>query len=76
MSMVLVIAGSKQEYSEFLHMMGLPAWQCKYVDQFSVMMMHMRASVYIVGTARERADFPAIEGLFILGHHTVLDMNE
>lgn len=72
--MILIIAGNYQEAKDFVDMMGFVFWV--NVDHYRAMLRHRCCSVYIVGTGAERADFPAIEGLFLMGGHTVMDMNE
>lgn len=74
MGTILIVGGHKQESYEFACMMGFPKYI--HVYHYRDMLKYRRASVYVVGTGAEREDFPAIEGLFLIGGHTVMDMNE
>lgn len=74
---VLIIAGSREEAQEFaVAIMGWGTNQWVYIDSYMKIHQYRNSSVYLVGTARERSDFPAIEGLFLMNKHEVLDTNE
>lgn len=74
---VLVLAGTKEQALEFAEgIMGWKAHEWQYVSGYITVNGKKNASLYIVGTARERPDFGAIEGLFLMNNIQVLDTNE
>lgn len=74
---VLIVAGNPDEAFIFARdMLGLKQGEWKYVSHFREVSMVRRASVYIVGTGKDRPDFPSIEGLFYMFNHSVVDTNE
>lgn len=74
---VLVLAGNKQEADEFArHIMGWKDHEWQYVSGYITVNTKRGASLYIVGTARDRPDFAAIEGLFLMNKIEVVDTNE
>lgn len=73
---ILIVAGTMAEARELADMMGWEQNAWVYVHRFEVMLQYPSKSVYIYGTARERKDFGAIEGLFLRGNHEVMDMDE
>lgn len=76
-NMILIIAITANEAKKFAkEVMGWKQSEWVYVKEYADMMKYRNSSVYICGEARTRSDFGAIEGLFILGNHTVVDMNE
>lgn len=73
---ILVISGNAQETNELAELMGWDASVYIHVTKYADMLNYRKRSVYIYGTGRERPDFGAIEGLFLRGGHTVVDMDE
>lgn len=72
---ILIVSGTHGEARACAELMGFEKGSWLFVDHYRVMLSHPNKSVYIYGTARTRKDYGAIEGLFIQGGHTVLDMN-
>lgn len=76
-NMILVIASTVEEATQFAKdIMGWKGHEWVFVDNYNKMLSYRNSSVYICGEGRERKDFGAIEGLFLIGGHSVMDMNE
>jgi hypothetical protein len=73
--MILIIAGTYEEAHEYVtSQLGVPRHQWHYVRDYKDMAKFGSCSVHIVGSARARDDFEAIQGLFRIYHHQVLDL--
>lgn len=73
--MILIIAGTYEEAHEYVtSQLGVPRHAWHYVRDYKDMAKFGSCSVHIVGSARARDDFEAIQGLFLIYNHQVLDL--
>lgn len=72
--MILIVSGSPAESRACAELMGFG--QYHHVEHYKDMQKYPRSSVYLYGTGRKRTDYGAIEGLFLMYGHDVIDMNE
>lgn len=71
---VLIVGLNQEDSFDLAHLLGFT--NAVHVTHYSDMMKYPGLSVYITERGRERTDFGAIEGLFIRGNHSVIDIME